>query len=953
MCSKPVSGSEVPPPMTPAPLAFRFLLLAACLFAGSAFAQSTPLPSKENFHLFLLIGQSNMAGRGTVEAQDQVPDPRVLTLNKAGEWVPAVDPIHFDKRSAGVGLGRTFGREIAAATPGVTIGLIPCAVGGTAIDKWQPGAFDEKTKTHPWDDALRRAKQALSAGTLKGILWHQGEGDAKRDLAPAYPAKLDALIARLRAELDAPEVPFMAGQIGQFAGKPWDQFQHQFDDLLRALPARVQRTAYVSAEGLTDRGDKLHFDAASARELGRRYAAVYLKMARPAATPAVRLVPGVPLLVPAETPDSVRRAVADLQRDLLKILGVPSPVITDPAELHGRPAIVIVAGGSGDPAWHHAGITGREAHGIHVRTIGGAPQVILEGADPRGAIYAIYSFSDEFLGVPPLWYWSGWTPLPRATIELPGDTVRIFPPAHVRWRAWFNNDEDFLDPWRARSPANDQAVYETVLRLKYNTYEINSVADFSPGAPPYAVHPDTAGAHARGLVITHHHTSPLGSRSGNWEAFWRREGREPPPFSVKNTEGLQAFWRYHAETSHRAGFEQVWTCVFRGATDVPFWQTFKDAPADMPARAAIIADMLLAQVAIVKEVTGESAPDMRTTLYNEGSRLFAAGLLRPPADPTLIWNFVAARRDHFPAEDVRNFKAPPGRTLGYYLNFQFTSSGSHLAAAEGPWKMAANYRTVEAAGPLAFTVVNAGNIREHLTELSANAEMMWRFQTFDADAFLRHYCTRYFGAAHADEAAALYRAYYDAFWRQKPPDIPGFDRQYLFQDQRYARAVEMLLKDMAAGINRPNAIDGHPYDHPDTGGGYFRVELQPGDTDQVAALLRGTESSGRNFATVVARAEALRLAPSAQVFFDDNLLVRARVMVQLNTLLHETALAYRAHGQPAVRRSHLQNALRAVAAVREQLISTHHDPFAQWYDSDRHFGLAGLRDMLQQEVARL
>jgi hypothetical protein len=929
------------------------LFAAGLLALSGASAQATPLPLKADFHLFLLIGQSNMAGRGTVEAQDQAPHPRVLTLNKAGEWVPAVDPIHFDKSIAGVGLGRTFGLEIAEATPGATIGLIPCAVGGTPIDMWQPSALWDKPKSHPWDDAMIRAKLALKAGTLKGILWHQGESDSNRDKAPAYAAKLAELVARVRVELNAPDIPFICGQPGQFAGKPWNEFQQQVDQALRELPTQVPRAAYVSAGGLTDRGDKLHFDAASARELGKRYAAAYLQLLRPSAS-TVQLLPGVPLLVPAGTPDSVRRAVADLQRDLQKILGAPSPVITDAAELRGRTAIVIATGVRGDPAWHHAAITGREAHGIHVRTIGGAPQVVLDGADPRGAIYAIYSFSDEFLGVPPLWYWSGWKPTPRAMIDLPADTARFFPPAHVRWRAWFNNDEDFLNPWRARASANDQAVYETVLRLKYNTYEINSVADFSPGAPPYAVDPDTAGAHARGLVITHHHTSPLGARSANWEAFWRREGREPPPFSVKNTEGLKAFWRYHAETSHRAGFEQVWTCVFRGATDVPFWQTFKDAPADMPARAAIIADMLQAQVAIVKEVTGESAPNMRTTLYNEGSRLFAAGLLRPPADPTLIWNFVAARRDHFPADDVRNFKAPPGRTLGYYLNFQFTSSGSHLAAAEGPWKMAANYRTVEAAGPLAFTVVNAGNIREHLTELSANAEMMWRFSTFDADAFLRQYCARYFGPTHAGDIAALYRDYYQAFWQQKPADIPGFERQYIFQDMRYARAVEMLLKDLAAGINRPNAIDGHPYDHPDTGGGYFRVELQPGDTDQVTALLRGTESSSRNFAAVVARAEALRphLVPSDQVFFDDNLLVRARVMVQLNTLLHETALAYRAHGQPAVRRLHLENALRAVAMAQEQLASTQHAPFAQWYDSDRHFGLTALGNALRQEADR-
>ena len=45
----------------------------------------------------------------------------------------------------------------------------------------------------------------------------------------------------------------------------------------------------------------------------------------------------------------------------------------------------------------------------------------------------------------------------------------------------------------------------------------------------------------------------------------------------------------------------------------------------------------------------------------------------------------------------------------YYMNLQFTSTGAHLAPAEGPWKMEANYRYVNTRGPLTFSVVNAGN----------------------------------------------------------------------------------------------------------------------------------------------------------------------------------------------------------------------------------------------------
>jgi len=251
------------------------------LVGEAAARAAAALPPKENFHLFLLVGQSNMAGRGTVTPADQVPHPRVLMLDKSGAWVPAVDPLHFDKPAmVGVGLGRTFAAVVAEATPGVTIGLIPCAVGGSPIDTWTPGTYYQATQSHPWDDALRRARLALPAGTLKGILWHQGESDANRTLAPDYEKKLHALVARFRAELAAPAVPFIVGQLGVFPDSPWDEFKHRIDAAHRALPAKVPHTAFVPAEGLGHKGDKVHFSADAYREFGRRYAAAYLKLVR-------------------------------------------------------------------------------------------------------------------------------------------------------------------------------------------------------------------------------------------------------------------------------------------------------------------------------------------------------------------------------------------------------------------------------------------------------------------------------------------------------------------------------------------------------------------------------------------------------------------------------------------------------------------------------------------------
>ena len=249
----------------------------------SAQAAAPALPAKEKFHLFLLVGQSNMAGRGPMTDADQIPHERVLMLNQAGAWVPAADPLHFDKpKAVGIGLGLTFADAIAAANPGVTIGLIPCAVGGSPIDSWQPGYFYNATQSHPWDDAMRRTQIALSAGTLTGILWHQGESDSTREFAEVYAAKLQALIARMRAALGAPSVPFIVGQMGRFEGSPWNDYKIQVDRAHRELPEKLARVAFVSAEGLKDKGDKTHFDTASYRELGRRYADAYLRLVSPA-----------------------------------------------------------------------------------------------------------------------------------------------------------------------------------------------------------------------------------------------------------------------------------------------------------------------------------------------------------------------------------------------------------------------------------------------------------------------------------------------------------------------------------------------------------------------------------------------------------------------------------------------------------------------------------------------
>jgi hypothetical protein len=227
-------------------------------------------------HLYLLIGQSNMAGRGQIESQDKAPHRRVYMFDAADQWAFAVDPLHFDKPIAGVGPGLAFGKSMAARTPSTIIGLIPCAAGGSPITTWRPGAYWHQTDSYPYDDAIRRACLAQQDGALKGFLWHQGESDANSKDASRYMERLVTLIQRLRSDLDT-DAPFVCAALGDFfvARNEWAS---TINDTLEQLPTQVPQTVCVPATGLGHNGDDLHFSAQAARELGKRYAQAILHL---------------------------------------------------------------------------------------------------------------------------------------------------------------------------------------------------------------------------------------------------------------------------------------------------------------------------------------------------------------------------------------------------------------------------------------------------------------------------------------------------------------------------------------------------------------------------------------------------------------------------------------------------------------------------------------------------
>jgi hypothetical protein len=221
-------------------------------------------------HSFLIIGQSNMAGRGNIENLPPITDNRLLVLRN-GRWQTMYRPVNNDRPFSGFCLAETFA-ECYARYKNVSTGIIPCADGGTCIDQWQKGSL-------LYDNAIYQAKLAERTSNIAGVLWHQGEGDCTEEKYPFYEKKLTELFFNIRKDLDLYDVPFIVGGLGDFLpafSEEYKTYLH-INEALEHYANTTEMTGYASANGLETKGDNLHFDTKSLVEFGKRYFEAFLE----------------------------------------------------------------------------------------------------------------------------------------------------------------------------------------------------------------------------------------------------------------------------------------------------------------------------------------------------------------------------------------------------------------------------------------------------------------------------------------------------------------------------------------------------------------------------------------------------------------------------------------------------------------------------------------------------
>ena len=258
------------------------LLCLGCVAATALYAQDSSPEAytgpKEKLHVYLLIGQSNMAGRAPFTEEDSGVIDRCYLLNDKDKWEAAKNPLNrYSTVRKGLGMqkmnpGFTFSKMMLEKNKDISLGLVVNAKGGTKIEQWQKG-------TVFYNEAVRRTQEAQKTGVLMGILWHQGESNSED--SEAYLEKLADLVVNLRKDLGNPNLPFVAGQV--FYDPDKRPKTKQINEQLAKLPDILPGTGCVSSDNLTTL-DNTHFDTEGMKQLGKRYAEAMLEIQAKMAT---------------------------------------------------------------------------------------------------------------------------------------------------------------------------------------------------------------------------------------------------------------------------------------------------------------------------------------------------------------------------------------------------------------------------------------------------------------------------------------------------------------------------------------------------------------------------------------------------------------------------------------------------------------------------------------------
>ncbi|KAK4428839.1 putative carbohydrate esterase [Sesamum alatum] len=250
-----------------------WLVLLSCSTLVISTKTASEANASQGKSIFILAGQSNMAGRGGIKRgmwdryvpPECKPSQKVLRFNAQQKWEKAQPPLHRDidyLKTCGIGPGLAFANSVLKKNLSIgDIGLVPCAIGGTQISEWRRGGPLYK-------QLLSRAHAALQGGgIIRAILWYQGESDTRsQEDAKLYKSRLQKFFTDIRSDLKLPKLPVIQVALASAEG-PY------IDEVRKAqLEIDLPNVKCVDAKGMKIGHDGLHLSTDGEVQVGKMMA---------------------------------------------------------------------------------------------------------------------------------------------------------------------------------------------------------------------------------------------------------------------------------------------------------------------------------------------------------------------------------------------------------------------------------------------------------------------------------------------------------------------------------------------------------------------------------------------------------------------------------------------------------------------------------------------------------
>jgi hypothetical protein len=481
------------------------------------------------------------------------------------------------------------------------------------------------------------------------------------------------------------------------------------------------------------------------------------------------------IFVSPDEPGPVRLAAKDLATDMQKVFGTEPKIVQD--EKNAGPVTIVVGDSLSGAAPDYS--AGPESFSITTGPAteegGHSQQIIrLSGSDMRGTIFAIYQFSQEHLGVDPMYYWTDHQPAHRTAIHLSSSLHETYGSPVFRYRGFFINDEDLLTGW-APGEAKDHTgislavwnkICETILRLKGNM--------LVAGTWPFPNEPQDRVVAERGLLLNQHHAEPLGVNFSRWP-------QDIPYNFTSDPQYIENAWK-NAVAAYPSDQQILWEIGLRGLSDEPYSALDPSVRGNDHAQGHLISKAIADQIRIVRAKYPNAV--FITDLWMEGAKLMRQGDLVIPKEVITVW----------PDTGYGNMQDDGQVTAGegaYIHVAMFNNIANQLSELTPVDRIFSSLGRFQKAGATAFLLVNTSDIRPVTMGASAVLDFGWKgTATGSSDEFYDHWSSEEFGAKAASRVAAVYKAYFNA-----PAHLPE-PRSYPYGDNYYHTVARELLRNV-------------------------------------------------------------------------------------------------------------------------------------------------------------